>query len=138
MIKEVLVDSETRWECQSCGKCCHNLGDEASLHLFGEKTKEDGACPNLDERSRCSIYADRPFGCKMYPFYPSWIELKKGKVDFLLGALKIDSCCPGYGKGTLVVKNKKIFKKLEKVAVKLKENIRNKPEGKIKDLFHMI
>jgi Fe-S-cluster containining protein len=69
MVKEVLVNKETRWQCISCGKCCHKMGDEFSLKLFNKKIKE-GKCPNLNEKNMCEIYSQRPLGCKMYPFYP--------------------------------------------------------------------
>ena len=137
MIQETLVDKNTRWKCIGSGRCCHLIGKETTLKLFNEETKESGACPKLDEKNRCSIYSSRPMGCKMYPFYPDWEKLKKGIVDFSDGALKIDSACPGYGQGDLVLEDLHLKKKLEKIAKELKENIRKKPSGKIKDLFTM-
>ena len=137
MVKEVLVDYDTRWECVSCGKCCYKIGEEFSLKLFSEETKDGGKCPHLDEKNRCEIYSDRPLGCKMYPFYPDWSKLKLGIVDFSIGSLKIDSECGGYMKGELIVKNKRLLKKLEKVKLSVKENIRKLRHGQIKDIFSM-
>lgn len=137
MVKEVLVDENTRWKCIGSGRCCHLIGKENTLQLFQEETKQDGACPKLDEKNRCSIYSDRPLGCKMYPFYPDWNKLKQGNVDFSEGSLKIDSECPGYGQGEFVLKDVHLKRKLEKISQELKDNIRKKPSGKIKDLFTM-
>lgn len=137
MIKEVLVDENTRWKCIGSGRCCHLIGKETTLRLFKEETKEDGACPKLDEKNRCTIYSDRPLGCKMYPFYPDWEKIKTGQIDFSKGSLKIDSACPGYGQGEKVLENVHIRKKLEKISLELKENIKKTPSGKIKDLFTM-
>lgn len=134
MVKEVLVDDKTRWECISCGKCCYKLGSEFSLRLFN-KESEDGKCPQLNNKNRCNIYSERPLGCKMYPFYPDWNKLKLGIVDFSIGSLKIDSECSGYMNGELVIKNNQLFKKLDKIALKLKENISKLDHGKIKDIF---
>ena len=137
MVTEVLVDSKTRWICVGSGRCCHLLGKEVSLSLFGKAPQENGACVKLDEKKRCSIYSERPMGCKMYPFYPDWEKLKRGKVDFSAGSLKIDSECPGYMQGDLVLGNKKIQKKLYKVAVQLAKNLQKKKQGKLVDLFLM-
>ena len=134
MIKETIVTINTKWECQGCGRCCHLIGEETTQKLFGEKTKEDGACPRLID-GRCSDYDQRPLGCKMYPFYPDWEKLKIGHIDFSLESLKIDADCPGYMKGTHIFKNKKLLKKLDKVALQLKQIMIKNPKGKIKDLF---
>ena len=136
-IKEVLVDENTRWKCVGSGRCCHMLGYEAHYKFFKEPPEFDGKCVKLDEKNRCTIYDSRPLGCKMYPFYPDWEQIKKGKVDFSEGALRIDSNCPGFGRGDLVLKNKRILKKLDKIAEKIRENIRKNPSGKIKDLMTM-
>ncbi|MFH1972436.1 MAG: YkgJ family cysteine cluster protein [archaeon] len=132
MIKPVLVDEDIRWECVNCGRCCFKIGDEFSLHLFGVKT-DNGKCVKFDKR--CTIYNERPLGCKMYPFYPDWERLKKGEISFNVGGLQIDSDCSGFGSGDLVVGNKKLFKKLKKVALELKEKMIENRSGKIKELF---
>ena len=134
MVKEILVDDKTRWECVSCGKCCHKLGEEISLKLFGENTK-NGRCVKLNEKDRCSVYIERPLGCKMYPFYPDWGNLKKGKIDFKFGSVRMDAECSGYGKGSKVVHNHRLFKRLEKISLELRKRIIANPKGKIKDLF---
>lgn len=134
MVNEVLVDKNTRWECIGCGKCCHKIGDEFSLRLFNEKTK-DGRCIKLNEENRCDIYSERPIGCKMYPFYPDWNKLKLGMVDF--SNLKIDSECSGYGKGEVVIDNKQLLKKLDKIKLKIEENIKILKHGQIKDIFSL-
>jgi len=71
----------------------------------------------------------------MYPFYPDWEKLKQGEVDFSIGTLKIDSACSGYGKGPLVITNKHLWKKLEKIAIEIKTNIIILKKGQIKDIF---
>jgi len=136
MVKEKLVDDETRWQCVSCGKCCHKIGDEFSIKLFTEKTNE-GRCLHLNERNICDIYSQRPIGCRMYPFYPDWDKLKAGIVDFSIGSLKIDSECLGFMKGDLIIKNKQLLKKLDKIALKIKENIKILKHGQIKDIFSL-
>jgi Fe-S-cluster containining protein len=132
MIKEVKVIPETRWECVSCGRCCYKLGKEFNFKLFGSS---DGKCVKLNERGRCGVYNERPLGCKMYPFYPDWEKLKIGVIDFKLGGLKIDSDCSGYGKGQRIVRNKRLLKRLDKVALELKKRMMKNKGGKIKDLF---
>src|SRR3989344_3314766 len=106
MIKPVLVDENTRWECQHSGKCCHKLGCEMHEKLFAQPPKEDGRCVKLNEKNLCNIYNERPIGCQMYPFYPNGEKLKQGSVEFTIGTLTIDSECPDYGKGPLVMNNK--------------------------------
>ena len=133
MIKEVRVTLDTKWECVGCGKCCHKIGDEFCLKLFGEKTV-DGKCVKLVNK-RCKVYSERPLGCRMYPFYPSWKKLKAGMIDFKIGSLKIDANCDGFGNGSKICRNKRLLRKLDKVALKLKEKIISNPKGKIKDLF---
>lgn len=71
----------------------------------------------------------------MYPFYPDWNKLKTGTIDFNIGSLKIDSECSGFMKGDLVIKNKRLFKKLDKIAAQIKENMRKQKQGQIKDIF---
>ncbi len=132
MIKEIKVTPDTRWECISCGKCCHKLGSMFNSKLFnGEGNK----CVKLNEKNRCGIYTERPLGCKMYPFYPDWEKFKLGNVDFKLGSLKIDSECGGFGKGQRVVRNERLFKKLNKIALELKRRIVANPKGRINELF---
>jgi len=133
MIKEVKVVPETRGECISCGKCCHKLGKEFNMKLFGGS--DDAKCVKLNERLRCDVYTERPLSCKMYPFYPDWEKLKVGVIDFKLGGLKIDSDCRGYGKGQRIVRNKRVLRKLDMVALELKKRMIKKKGGKIKDLF---
>ena len=132
MIKEIKVTPDTRWECISCGKCCHKLGKAFNSKLFGG---EGNKCIKLNERARCEIYTERPLGCKMYPFYPDWEKFKSGNVDFKLGSLKIDSECSGFGKGQRIVRNERLFKKLNKISLELKRRIVANPKGKINELF---
>ncbi|MBT3985867.1 YkgJ family cysteine cluster protein [archaeon] len=132
MIKETKVTPDTRWECISCGKCCHKLGNAFNFRLFNGNSD---TCVKLNEKNRCGIYTERPLGCKMYPFYPDWEKFKLGKVDFKLGSLKIDSGCSGFGKGQKIVRNERLFKKLNKVSLELKRRIVANPRGKIKELF---
>ena len=107
-----------------------------SIKLFTEKTNE-GRCLNLNEKNICNIYSQRPIGCRMYPFYPDWDKLKAGIVDFSIGSLKIDSECSGFMKGDLIIKNKQLLKKLDKIALKIKENIKILKHGQIKDIFSL-
>lgn len=71
------------WTCARSGECCQlaKTGREpyawtiewhrvkAALEKAGRPLPEpraDGACPLLDGQGRCSIYADRPLGCRTF------------------------------------------------------------------------
>lgn len=80
-----------------CAKCCKNLGspvvtpDEAekidsakiSKSKNGMFIKSENFTCSLLENNLCSIYTDRPSGCREYPFY---------NID---GRLYYDTGCPG-------------------------------------------
>jgi Fe-S-cluster containining protein len=48
---------------------------------------ERGGCRYLDAENRCSIYADRPLGCRIYPFDPTFFQ--KGPREGKLRRLKL-------------------------------------------------
>lgn len=71
------------WGCARSGECCQLaktgrepyawtvewIRVEAALEKAGRALpppRADGACPLLDDRGRCSIYADRPLGCRTF------------------------------------------------------------------------
>ena len=71
------------WGCARSGECCQlaKTGREpyawtvewlrvrAALERSGRPippAREDGACPLLNETGGCSIYADRPLGCRTF------------------------------------------------------------------------
>lgn len=53
-----------------------------------KKRPFDEACPFLDERGRCRIYAHRPIACRLYPF----LLVKHGSV---IDVYVKDTDCPG-------------------------------------------
>lgn len=60
--------------CNTCGgKCCKNLNIEGKTSVLRFDNGmvlviEKGDCPFLTS-GRCSIYEDRPFRCKTFPFW---------------------------------------------------------------------
>ena len=74
------------WSCEASTDCCHfgRTGREPYLTplewqhlkraLAGRTPKkarltivdDEGRCPLLDATGRCSVYADRPFGCRTF------------------------------------------------------------------------
>jgi Fe-S-cluster containining protein len=71
------------WSCARSGECCQlaKTGREpyawpvewlrvrAALARAGRApppAREDGACRLLDAQGRCSVYADRPLGCRTF------------------------------------------------------------------------
>lgn len=85
-IKAIYAEIERRAlprDCELRGGCCHfRLTGKTPLLTLGEalylakgirasgrsqlKPHPDGACPLLDTRGSCSVYAFRPFGCRTH------------------------------------------------------------------------
>jgi len=131
---EVVVDSGTRWKCMLCGKCCREIGrglDNSKLAL----DRKTGRCSKLNEKNMCSEYFKRPVICMMYPFHPSREKLALGEVDFSIGKLLIDSDCPGFSQGPIIIDNDLLMKELEKVELLLEHRINLIKEGKVVDAF---
>ncbi len=83
-------ESAFSYQCRGCGRCCHHkriplapydilrlsrhlgLGTGEFLHRYTERdgpwlrVTDDGGCVFLDG-GRCSVHADRPFACRVYP-----------------------------------------------------------------------
>ena len=67
-----------RWSCPASGECCQLQKTKREPWLYPSEwrvlagdgplppPREDGACPFLDARGRCSRYADRPLGCRTF------------------------------------------------------------------------
>ena len=51
----VVIDKKTQWECQRCGKCCHDLIIDKGKTMSIEKDKKT-VCKNLDDSKLCTIY----------------------------------------------------------------------------------
>ncbi len=85
-IRAIYAELENRplaRQCQLSGQCCHfrltgktpqlTLG-EANFAAYGVrasgrkelKPHPDGACPLLGKTGRCTIYDNRPFGCRTH------------------------------------------------------------------------
>jgi len=91
-----------RLDClaEKCAKCCINLGSPVVTPAEAEKIdaakifkyknanfiKSDDCTCCLLKDNLCSIYPDRPSGCREYPFY---------NID---GKLYYDAGCPGIKK----------------------------------------
>ena len=128
----VPVTNKTRWECQHSGKCCNDIiiDKEKNLSIL-----KDGkpCCKHLTEDNMCNNYAQRPFICRVYPFYadPEKIVDADGvarpQKAFSPENLLIHTECPGFGKGKRIFGNKRLQRELERLgydfAVKLKEAV---------------
>ncbi|MEO5336310.1 MAG: YkgJ family cysteine cluster protein [Magnetospirillum sp. WYHS-4] len=72
--------------CKGCHTCCENSsafvlsGEVARMEALGVMLQDfdgvhfipsaiNGRCPMLTGEGRCSIYEDRPIGCRLFPFY---------------------------------------------------------------------
>lgn len=93
------ADKPVGFEClaQKCGKCCSNLGsplvtiNEASnialqniyTNKYGSFIKSNNSTCTLLKNNLCSIYQNRPKGCREFPFYN------------ISGILYYDAGCPG-------------------------------------------
>lgn len=97
----VPVTGPTCFVClaDKCAKCCGIMGTPVVTQLEAEKIScdrivkdkdamflgsKDGVCCMLKD-GLCSIHADRPMGCREYPWY---------NID---GRLYYDAGCPGIG-----------------------------------------
>ena len=119
---EVLVNQETKWKCLLCGKCCRQIGqglENSDLAL----DRKSGRCSKLNEKNMCNNYFNRPVICMMYPFHPSREKLVLGSVDFSIGKLLIDSDCPGFNQGSIIVENKVLMADFEKIALLLEHRM---------------
>lgn len=106
LLERVSLNENMKFECQFCNKC-HKLPvfvfvDEIKRYPvlaqnshpcifskdFRELNRKGTSCFFL-ENHRCRIYAQRPFVCRMYPFY----------LDPLTHQLFVDKSCLGLGKG---------------------------------------
>lgn len=131
MISLNLVTDKTRFQCQRCAKCC-------SLDVMLSEMEMEALSPNVDRAWRttkkvkqgtryaccllhgidCSIYAQRPILCKVYPFFavPSAqlallgepiqegatpLSTSNGDVFYFI----FDDACPGIGKGQPIALN---------------------------------
>lgn len=73
-----------RWSCPASGECCQLRTTQRPPWLWPSEwelllerlrrdgrplppPREDGGCPFLDDAgARCTVYADRPFGCRTF------------------------------------------------------------------------
>ncbi|KAL3358478.1 hypothetical protein AABB24_015549 [Solanum stoloniferum] len=74
-------NKEPTWQCvQNCGACCklekgpnfpsaeEIFDDPSDIELFNSLVGSDGWCIHFDKSTRkCSIYADRPYFCRVEP-----------------------------------------------------------------------
>jgi hypothetical protein len=81
---------------------------------YAKLRNRDGHCVFYDvEKRRCKVYADRPFGCRLYPVI---YDETKGIV--------VDSICHAQGtltEGKKERKGKKVLKLLEKIDSEAKQ-----------------
>ena len=118
-IERLYGDLESRAlerQCQARTMCCRfQLTGRTPMLTRGEalyaaigvraagRTKlperEDGACPLLDSRGRCTIYAHRPFGCRTHFCEPAGGMYPRRHVADLIQRLealdeRLDGCGP--------------------------------------------
>lgn len=114
---EIEITKKVRWECQRCGKCCKGIIMSKKKNL---SILKDGkhVCKSLTDKL-CSMYNNRPFICKIYPFIMDITKcvddngVARPQKSFLVENLKIHTECSGYGKGKRVYANKKVQKELK-------------------------
>ncbi len=116
------------WRCIRCGKCCNifsiplTLGEAFNItRKYGPVvvnkggkflliSKFNGDCIFLERRNGrayCTIYPERPFVCRIYPFYIKLRPLRKSKKsealyeceDGLEVYVYLDMTCEGIEKG---------------------------------------
>ena len=127
--KRIVVDENTRWECQKCRECC-KTNKELVEKIFNIKSNTD-SCPFL-ENNNCKRENNKPLICRLYPFFPG---LSDGNFSFAIGKLTVFAGCPGVGKGKKISENKELLKKIDITAKELMEKFALKLQGKIKDVF---
>jgi len=89
---QTTFSTDVRFACQSIGYCCTSSNVRLNFDDIERISKEkrdfiefdtkgpllkgttEGRCPFLSNANRCRIYKDRPFVCKSYPFYLSYVE----------------------------------------------------------------
>jgi Fe-S-cluster containining protein len=118
----VKVTDSTRFECTKCGRCCHDLIISKGIP-FSIKTDSGFICKYFDNSSKlCTIYSQRPFMCKLYPFLPDYDKTLDEKQiahplrPFMIENLSIHTECPGFGNGKKIVANRKLLKHIESIA----------------------
>ncbi len=112
---ELTFDTPLRFRClEGCGLCCTYqvpvlAGESAFLGCYGEAVtrgdtegariapnvagylrRENGACVFLNEEKRCTIYADRPIYCRLFPLIRDSYAHRQIDANF---------SCPGLGAG---------------------------------------
>jgi len=120
-----------RWNCIRCGNCCNKLDVQLTskeAHYYSKhygdviekikdgyklKRKSNGECIFLDFENniaKCKIYNDRPFACRIYPFYVRKLkEYKDLSQEILKNAeiryrkrkyiVFVSNICLGLGRG---------------------------------------
>jgi len=122
--------------------CCHDENPFASKEELAKlkttkiNTKSDGSCIFLDSSSICSVYKDRPFECRIFPFD---IQEVGGRFFWVIWYT-----CPA----TPRLDNKKMLDSFEKEFTKnwtndyIKEYVKyhklNQPKKYSKDKFKII
>ncbi|MCX8204832.1 MAG: YkgJ family cysteine cluster protein [Candidatus Nezhaarchaeota archaeon] len=119
------------WACIRCGGCCRHFlvtltpGEALNLTrkygipmlIKGVKyimpCKADGSCVFLAEdngAARCTIYFERPYVCRMYPFHVSQRDLGGGSEAIYVDRdgtglyVYVDVACRGVGRGVPIEK----------------------------------
>jgi len=114
------------WACIRCGECCRrflvtltpgeamNLARKYGIPMVARGVKyimpckADGSCLFLEEEDGvavCTIYFERPYVCRMYPFHVSRRDLGGGDDalyvdrDGLKLYVYVDVTCRGVGRG---------------------------------------
>ena len=102
------VEEGDRWRCVRCGACCRADFEGRWLDNIGviqDNNPQITKCPHLIEennKTKCSIYGNRPNACKAFPFSLRMHEDGKYK-------LVIHSKCKGFGKGSEINISRKIL-----------------------------
>lgn len=113
-------NKEPSWQCvQNCGACCklekgpnfpspeEIFDDPSDIELFNSLVGSDGWCIHFEKSTRkCSIYADRPYFCRVEPaIFETLYGIEKKKFNKEACSCCIDTIKAVYGSSSKELEN---------------------------------
>ncbi|XP_059305681.1 uncharacterized protein LOC132057212 [Lycium ferocissimum] len=113
-------NKEPTWQCvKNCGACCklekgpnfpsaeEIFDDPSDVELFNSLVGSDGWCIHFDKSTRkCSIYADRPYFCRVEPdIFETLYGIEKKKFNKEACSCCIDTIKAVYGSSSKELEN---------------------------------
>ncbi|PHT38376.1 hypothetical protein CQW23_21949 [Capsicum baccatum] len=113
-------NKEPKWQCvEKCGACCklekgpnfpsaeEIFDDPSDVELFNSLVGSDGWCIHFDKSTRkCSIYADRPYFCRVEPaIFETLYGIEKKKFNKEACSCCIDTIKAVYGSSSKELEN---------------------------------